>query len=304
MKQPAAPAPRQNQDNPAADRVTSPLNGAALSEAAGAANHKIHRFQPVVAEAYGIPAALVYQTVLWRSGRARQGWVGLSVSELAEEYSYLGASTVCRALNALRCGTDEAASLIRRRTSFRGSYEYTADLTSNPNEGAHSLDPDILKALLRVRKTTLGEALAAAIIYSNLNYWILCQWKTLAETASKNLTSDFEGGPDEINSFVYTSTMDKAWWRTSIKEWWRRRTYMSRRTCERGFKLLEEQKYLRKRCRKDGKHDWSLSCKQLKKEASKWCNARMLNEISDQMAGSASSWHTQRPDGRVSDQMG
>jgi hypothetical protein len=243
---------------------------------------KIHRFQPIVAKAFGIPAALIYQTILWRTQRASSGWVFVNLRQLEEEYRYLGRSTIWDGLERLRCGDRRHSSLLKRKPIGDAGYQYSTGLKVYPNDGAHAFNPAIAEELM-AKGVTLAVALTAAVIYSNLRYWVLTRWKDLAGAAADSVPPEYS--PDEANRLLYEGTADAAWHYGSIKVWAEQHSYTCRRVCEQAFAVLVKKNYLRKHDGRRGIHRWSLSKKRMHEQLCKWVDDNTL-EIDSAYAGS------------------
>jgi hypothetical protein len=184
-----------------------------LAESYQSPPEAVHRFNPAVAHAYGIPAALVFQHISARCEKSGLGWAVATLNSLRRHYLYLGRTTLYHGLTALVRGTDRAPAMLRRRPvpDTAQLYQY------GPYPGTACSASE-----LRAFNTSLAQQLGvfAALVYATLECQSQC-WNP-------------------------TDVTDDAEFRQVVGWCHKRHSYLSKQTIRRAVNALLEQNLVRK----------------------------------------------------------
>ena len=226
-----------------------------------------HRFDPIVATCYGVPAALVYNYIAFRVKYQLNEFIVITLPEFYARYPYMGEKQVRLALETLTRPGKRAPALINRQYDG-GCYSYalTANVVLKPKEG-HKFDP--------VLATKLG--IIPAVIYENVSYWVKRNWDIAYDKAVTNIDpANFDFDQRKLDAFVYTATRTKAYHTGSIVDWMKLHTYTSFATAKRGFALLLKKKLLMVTHGRRLKPVWELPEKQVAAHMSFCVNGKDL----------------------------
>jgi hypothetical protein len=209
-----------------------------------------HRFNPQVAQLYGIPAALIFQFISYCCDKHKLDFLPLSVSELATRYPYLDRRTVGRVLDTLVFpgkGNPNPALLVRKK--LNGVWHY------------HPVTPDEKFALhVFDARVAIEHGVIPAIILQNIGHWVRHNWKRKAEQALTKLKpEDYDHDLYRMHEDALVFTANGAAHTISIEEWLERHTYTSYRTAVRGFSCLRQAGLIFMRRGKHNKPIWVLS---------------------------------------------
>jgi len=197
-----------------------------------------HRFDPQVAELYGVPAALILQYVCWRSVNESK-WVPLSVDDLAKQYPYMGRDECWRGLSRLLRAGKKTPALIHRKADSQGcGYLYSPTFT-----------PRIDIASLHTFNVRVAEkcGIVPAIIFHNVGFWIKRNWQQKAEELYEHLNpAEFDDSDFQMQRFAHQTTRKAAAHHCSVKKWWKCHRYISLPTAKRGFSRLLQAGLLKK----------------------------------------------------------
>lgn len=120
---------------------------------------KLHRFNPWVAEHYGLTEAVIYQYVAWLIATQKSASPGLN--KLQNILPYLGRDQVWRALEKLSVDDGGSPELLRRK---RSGNRFVYRLGFPPEKKTpHSFDPEMAKKY----------GLPAAVLYDDFARWII-----------------------------------------------------------------------------------------------------------------------------------
>lgn len=209
-----------------------------------------HRFNPQVAQLYGIPAALVFQFISYCCDKHKLAFLPVTVSDLAQRYPYLDRRTVGRALEALVFpGKDNPNPALLVRKKLKGVWHY------------HPVAPDEKFALhVFDANVAVKHGILPAIILQNIGHWVRQNWKRKAEQALTKLKpGDYDHDHDRMYEDALVLTANAAAHTISIEEWLERHPYTSYRTAVRGFSCLQQAGLISMRRGKHSKPIWVLS---------------------------------------------
>jgi hypothetical protein len=214
-----------------------------------------HRFNPDIATVYGIPSALVYQYINFRSREQRRcgksAWVDFTIDELCKQYPYFGRKQVWSALqNLIHPGKKTPQLILRKNVANIFTY---APVAEDDSLALHFFDV----------KVAVKFGVVPAIIYQNVGYWITKNWKDKAELLYRMLKPEkFAFDDRAMQEFAYDNTSMAAGHFETITEWvTKRRPYLSQRTARRGFSCLQKAGWFGFRRIKRGKPMWFLTKK-------------------------------------------
>ena len=204
-------------------------------------NLLLHRFNPQIAELYGINAALIFQYIWYRSVKMAGGrYVAMTLDDICKQYPYLGRKQVRLALEVLvNSGKRTPALVSRKRTDSSLSFLYTPICR---DAGTVFVNFDTHVALQ-------CDSVVAALIYANILSWIKHDWRTKAMELYEHLDPaqfDFDDG--QMQYFAYRQTKRVAQHRLTAKKWASLNPYAPIRTVERGLLCLQQARFLRKPC--------------------------------------------------------
>lgn len=186
-----------------------------------------HRFIPQVAEIYGIPAALIYQYIQYRSERMTTRWVDLTLEHVCKQYPYFGRNQVWAAMQKLIHSGKKTPSLVLRK-QVGGAYLY-APIAKNNCTSLHTFDVRI----------AMKAGVVAAVIYHNIGFWIKRNWMQKAETLYEHLNpAEFDDCDTMMQRFAYQHTRKAAAHHGTVAEWVKHHAYIPQRSAERGFSCL------------------------------------------------------------------
>ena len=243
-----------------------------------------HRFEPKVAEVYGVNAAIVFEYIRYRCLRSHNGWVELSLDNLRENYMYLSKKQVRLTLTKLigRKG------LLTRSKAPQGqpdSYRLRAGKKSSGR--LHGFDTLVAEQ----------HGVVAAIIYWNLSYWIKENWfRTAHEILRKLDPTYYRGRVSEVGEAVFQKTRWAARCATTVDEWLERHPYISRWSAFEGFSRLLAAGLLQRRHKPDREPVWFLPAKTLDRFVSNVLSNGVLENSSLKRAQSV--WKGQSESGK------
>jgi len=213
-----------------------------------------HRFNPDIATVYGIPSALVYQYINFRSREQRRcgksAWVDLTIDELCKQYPYFGRWQVWAALqNLIHPGKKTPPLILRKNIASIFTYAPVAE------------DNSLALHIFDVR-VAVKFGVVPAIIYQNVSYWITKNWKDKSELLYAMLKPDeFDFDDRAMQEFAYNNTDRAAGHFNTIEGWVAKHPYVSHRTARRGFSCLQKAGWFGFRRIKRGKPMWFLTKK-------------------------------------------
>lgn len=212
-----------------------------------------HRFNPTVAEVYGVNAALIFEYVSFRSRTAPARWVDLTLDDICKQYPYLGAWQVWAALQKLISAGRKTPPLILRK-QVDGAYLYAPVCEQSSKEALHVFDA----------RVALQVGVIPAIILHNVGYWIKENWRTAAEELYQRLDpEEFDSSDFQMQRFAYQMTRKVAAHHSRVEDWVKHHRYVSQRTAERGFSCLLQEGSLKVTHVRRRKPLWHLSRKWL-----------------------------------------
>lgn len=215
-------AAKTSHPNIAIDTIKSPLSSRQ--------RYKPHWFNPSIAESYGIPAALIFQYIWFRSVNMADGkWVTLSLEDFYKQYPYLGQKQVWLALQKLVNSHRKTPALVCRKPADEGySYRY-APISRDAGNKFISFDTRI----------AAQHGIVPAIIHANIAYWVRDNWRAKAERLYEYLDpAKFDYDDLQLQSFAFDHTRKAAAHYVSVKKWAKLNRYISERTAKRGFSSL------------------------------------------------------------------
>jgi len=192
--------------------------------------YKPHRFNPSIAEIYGIPAALIFQYIWFRSVKMAEGkWVTLSLEDIYKQYPYLGKKQVWLALQKLVNSHRKTPALVCRKPADEGyGYRY-APISRDAGNKFISFDTHI----------AAQHGIVPAIIHANIAYWVRDNWREKAERLYEYLDpAKFDYDDLQLQYFAFDHTRKAAAHYVSVKKWAKLNPYISERTTKRGFASL------------------------------------------------------------------
>ena len=229
-----------------------------------------HRFSPLIAKVYSLPAAIIFHYIWLRCGRGSGSYTALTVDELAAQYPYLSRTAIWEALQLLVMPRKTPA--VVSRSVVNGVYHY----------GIIPHDKDYSTYLFDAcRATELGTV--PAIILASIGYWVQTNWKEKAEQAVYLLKEAEFADHRALYKEALARTFRGAAHTTTIDAWVTRHSYISARTARRGFSCLLKADLLQKRPGKQHKTIYTLSRKLLVDYANKLLK---LSEIENSAAKS------------------
>jgi len=208
-----------------------------------------HRFNPYIANVYGINSALIYQYLNYRSSVTPGRFVDVTLAELREQYPYLGEWQVWAALqNLINVGKTTPPLILRKQVG--GVYKYAPVADDNSDLGSlHTFDANV----------AIEVGVVAAIIFHNVSYWIKRNWQRQAEEVYRYLDPvAFDDSDYAMQRFAYQKTRLAAAHYTTITEWLETHRYVSKRSAERGFSCLQQAKLLTSGRTRRNKPTWYL----------------------------------------------
>lgn len=213
-------------------------------------NYLPHRFNPEVAEVYGVEAALLYQYINHRSRFQKQHggnrWIEFTLDGLCKQYPYLGRYQIWSALQRLINAGKKTPPIVFRKMRG-GVYIYTPAVDDSQ---------DALQVFDVNMACRLG--VVPSIIFSNVRYWIKQNWSKVAGEAYELLKpDDFDFDDIAMQRFAFTHTQNAAGHFASIADWVaKNHRYISHRTAKRGFQALQHEGLLQWRRIQKGKPFW------------------------------------------------
>lgn len=207
-----------------------------------------HRFNPEIASLYGIPAALVYQYLWYRSVKMAEGrFVAVGLDAICKQYPYLGRKQVRLALSKLvHPGNQTPALIARKRTEAASTFQY-APISREAGERFVRFDSQI----------ATQHGIVAALIHDHVAFRVRDRWREKAQMLYEELDpAQFDYQDDQMQCFAYTNTRKAAVHRISAKKWARLNPYVPVRTVERGFSSLLKAGLLRKPCPESRTSTW------------------------------------------------
>jgi len=214
-----------------------------------------HRFNPDIATVYGIPSALVYQYINFRSREQRRcgksAWVDLTLDELCKQYPYFGRWQVWSALQNLIYPGKKTPQLVLRK-NIANIFTY-APVAEDNTLALHFFDV----------KVAVKFGVVPAIIFQNVGYWITKNWKDKADLLYRMLKpEEFDFDDRAMQEFAFEHTRMSAGHFETIEEWvTEHRPYLSQRTARRGFSCLQKAGWFGFRRIKRGKPMWFFTHK-------------------------------------------
>lgn len=219
-------------------------------------DYKPHRFNPLIAKVYSLPAAIIFHYIWVRCGCGSGKFVTLTVDELAAQYPYIGRTAIWEALQLLVMPGKNPGIVSRKIVN--GVYHYGII----PTDKAY----DTYKFDVRVA-TELG--IVPAIILASIGYWVKMNWKQKAEEAVRKLDPNQFTDHRSMFEEALVLTFRGAAHTTTMEDWLTRHSYTSERTVRRGFSCLLKAGFLEKRPGKQHKTIYTLSRKLLVEYADK-----------------------------------
>lgn len=209
-----------------------------------------HRFNPDIATVYGIPSALVYQYINFRSRNGKSKWVDLTIDELCKQYPYFGRWQVWSALqNLIHPGKKTPPLILRKNIANIFTY---APVAHDDSAVLHVFDVSVAKKFGAV----------PAIIFHNVGYWITKNWKDKADLLYRMLSpEEFDFNDRAMQEFAYDHTFMAAGHFNTIEDWVAKHPYVSLRTARRGFSCLQKAGWFGFRRIKRGKPMWFFTKK-------------------------------------------
>jgi len=187
-----------------------------------------HRFNPQVAELYGINAALIFQYVCFRVRLTSSGWVAMTLPEICKQYPYLGAWQVWRALKCLTNSGRKTPALVTRKM-VDGFYRYQPVSRADENLALHTFDVRLAVKL----------GVEAALVYHNVSFWIKFNWQQKAEDLYGYLNpAEFDDDDFQMQRYAYQMTRKGAAHHGTVKKWVSLHPYISLATAKRAFAIL------------------------------------------------------------------
>jgi len=212
-----------------------------------------HRFNPQVAEVYGINAALIFQYVCFRSQLVPTRWVDPTLEDICKQYPYLGEWQVWAALKKLINSGKKTPALLCRK-QVKGTYLYRPIANDVDSYALHSFDVRI----------ALKVGVVPAIIYHNVGHWIRENWKQRAQFWYERLNpAEFDDDDYQMQRFAYQMTRGAAAHYTTAVDWLATHRYVKLSSAKCGFMRLQQAGLLRKGLRKRHKQFWHLTRKSL-----------------------------------------
>lgn len=208
-----------------------------------------HRFNPYIANVYGIIPALIYQYLNYRSSRTPGRFVDVTLQELCLQYPYLGQWQVWAALQKLINAGKRTSPLLLRQ-QMGGVYKYAPVAEDNSDLGSlHTFDASVAAKV----------GVVEAIIFHNVSYWIKRNWQRQAEEVYQYLDPGaFDDSDYAMQRFAYQKTRLAAAHYTTITEWIKTHAYVPLRTAKRGFSRLQTAKMLLSGRTRRNKPTWYL----------------------------------------------
>jgi len=207
-----------------------------------------HRFNPLVAEVYSIPAALIFQFVSFCCDTQKVKFIPLTVDTLCKQYPYLTRITVWNALQKLIHPGKRTPALLARKKIDK-VYLY-GPIAPDEKFALHSFDVCV----------ALEHGVVPAIILHNVGHWVKMNWKAKAEEAMNRLKRrDYEDDFDALLADALVFTANAAAHTSTIEEWVARHRYVSYRTAVRGFSCLQRAGLLTYRRGQKAKPVWGLA---------------------------------------------
>ena len=207
-----------------------------------------HRFNPQVAEVYGIPAALVFQFISYCCDRQKSKFLPFTLDELCLQYPYFTRITVWNALQKLIHPGKRTPPLVLRKKIDK-VFLY-GPVARDEQFALHTFDV----------RVALEHGVVPAIILHNVGHWVKMNWKAKAEEAFTRLKREnYDNDFAAMWSDAFVFTANAAAHTSTIEDWCQRHRYISVRTARRGFSCLQQAGLLAYRRGKKSKPIWVLS---------------------------------------------
>ena len=246
-----------------------------------------HLFPAKIAEQYGVNAAILYQYLSYRAEQMQTRSFRVSLRELASKYTYLSVDQIRKALDTLRTGTREHRSLLARAIDEDTQVcRYTV-----AKLGELGVEPGSLHRFSIEIAERYG--VIPAVVYNNVEYWVMTNWKNGAEEVLNKLdVESYNGDTGAMNYDSYMESRHAAWHYISPKCWLKEHKYAALRSVERAFALLVKDGWLVKWTNPSRIPAWTVSDEKLSSTVATYCGTNDLEICSIKIPQPTSKTHS------------
>jgi hypothetical protein len=231
--------------------------------------HVDHEFNPTVAESHGVNAAIIFQYIAYRSRTTPGHWVSLTLGDICKQYPYLGNKQIRLALDRLvKPVSRRIVPLIFRKGSAKGvGFIYAPSCRDYRCDSPHTFNVQVARE----------HGVAAAVIYSNVGFWIRQNWIARSDEALKRLLpEEFDLDGMKMQEASFKITRNAAAHHGSIEKWAEAHPYISRRDAYRSFARLVQAGLLNRTHASDRTPIWTFPPQKRKHIISKMLDSMVL----------------------------